>query len=156
MDLQSWADRWGIPRAALIELAGIPVLDPVDGAKAGSEAAVQAGVRLEAARAGWHVFRNNVGALIDETGRAVRYGLANDSKAVNARLKSADLIGWKSHKVQFDDIGKTVAIFVSRECKRSGWRYSGTPEEAAQLRWHSMILAAGGDSAIVNSTGSIK
>ena len=53
---------------------------------AGSEAAVSNDVRLVAARAGTRLWRNNVGVLEDKTGRPVRSGLANDSKALNGML----------------------------------------------------------------------
>lgn len=155
--LTEWAYRWNVPAAALKELAGVPALDPIEiPLPATSEAAVQAAVRLEAARHGIRAWRNNVGAGKLQNGSFLRWGLANESSALNARLKSADLIGWRSHLIKPDEVGKLVAIFWSREVKRSSWRYTDTPEEQAQLRWHSMVLAAGGDSAIVNSTGSIK
>ena len=48
-----------------------------------ARAAVQAAVRLEAARMGILLFRNNVGALIDVRGIPVRYGLANESTQIN-------------------------------------------------------------------------
>lgn len=157
MDFATWAARWGIPPEALRELASVPGLEIVTPpGKIGTEGAVQALVRLEASRAGVHLWRNNVGALNDERGIPVRYGLANDSSQLNAKLKSADLIGWRTHTVTVDDFGKRVAIFMSREVKPPGWKYTGTPREIAQNRWHSMVLAAGGDSAFATGTGTIK
>lgn len=156
MTLADWAQRWGIPPQAITELAGIPALTPVTPDRPlTSESALQAVIRLEAARHGWHLFRNNNGAGKLENGNFVRWGLANDSPAVNKVIKSADLIGIRKRLITFDDVGKIIGQFVSRECKRPGWRYTGTPEEQAQVRWHSMVLANGGDSAIVNSEGSI-
>lgn len=172
MTLDEWAERWGVPDEAVRELAAIGSDDPDDETRyadfEGSEAGVQSRVRIEAASAGWHVFRNNVGAAYmirpkdlcpQCAARAersfVRYGLANDSKKLNGQIKSADLIGWRPRLITVDDAGKIIAQFVSRECKRSDWRYTGTPEEEAQVRWHALVLANGGDSAIINSTGSI-
>lgn len=120
-----------------------------------SESSVLAQVRLEAAQAGWHLWRNNVGVLVDRTGRPVRYGLANDGKALNQRLKSADLIGWKPYVVTAADVGRTLAVFVSREVKDPDG-YTDKDRLAAQMRWHALVIAAGGDSAIVTGVGSIK
>ncbi len=157
LSLADWASRWGIPDAAIRELAGVPSLELIAPPGGTSEAHVQVAVRLEAARAGWHVWRNNRGAFKDETGRLIRYGLANDSKQLGDKLKSADLVGWKTHMVTSDDVGKKFAVPVSRECKPVGWRFNPKdPREVAQMRWHLMVLAAGGDSAFVTGTGSIK
>lgn len=155
MTLDEWAEKWGIPDAAIRDLAMFQIetknLDP----KVFSERGVSDRVRLEAASAGWHLWRNNRGAFKDDTGRWVRYGLANDSKPLGDSLKSGDLFGWKPRLIKLDDVGKIIAQTVNRECKRPDWRYSGSPEEEAQMRWHTLILASGGDSAIVNSAGSI-
>lgn len=112
-----------------------------------SEAAVQAQVRLEAARKGLRLWRNNVGVLTDERGVPVRYGLANDSKQLNSVVKSGDLIGWRPVLITPAHLGITIAQFVSRECKRVGWTYKGDAREQAQLRWAEMIIADGGDAA---------
>jgi len=167
--LDEWAERWGIPDEAIVELARVGAPEVVEGAPfpaQGSEANLQSRVRLEAAAAGWHLWRNNVGAgsIVDPrdlcprcahlSRRLVRWGLANDSANLNKALKSADLIGWRPRLIKVDDVGKILAQFVSRECKRPDWRYTGTAEEKAQLRWHSLVTASGGDSAIVNATGS--
>lgn len=155
MTLDEWAERWGIPDAAIKELASAGLrsvdLDP----KVFTERGVQDRVRQEAADAGWHLWRNNRGAFKDETGRWVRFGLANDSKNLGDFLKSGDLFGWRPRLIKIDDVGKILAQTVNRECKRPDWQYTGTPEEEAQMRWHMLIMAAGGDSAIVNATGSI-
>lgn len=110
-----------------------------------SEAYAQSLVRLAAAREpGVTLWRNNVGVLTDERGRPVRYGLANDSAALNARIKSADLIGWRSTVITPAHVGQTLAVFASLEVKRPGWRYTGTEREVAQAAWRDMVRAAGG------------
>ena len=97
-DITRWAIRHGVNAQALYELEmmfGTRNLN-VPGIGAGdSESAVQANVRLAAANKGMCLFRNNVGVLKDETGRPVRYGLANDSSKINKVVKSGDLIGWQ-------------------------------------------------------------
>lgn len=86
-----------------------------------SETEVQAAVRLEYARRGYRLFRNNVGVLLDQTGRPVRYGLANDSPQINNVLKSSDLIGWHPVTITPGHVGLQLAQFVSLECKPSDW-----------------------------------
>lgn len=121
-----------------------------------SEAYVQSALRLEAARIpGVMLFRNNVGVLLDATGRPVRYGLANESKAENERLKSSDLVGWRSVTVTPAMVGRTVAIFLCRETKAAGWVYRGDDRETAQKAWIDLVNAAGGDAAFANGPGTL-
>lgn len=119
---------------------------------ADSEALVQSRLRLEAAGTGVRLWRNNVGVLFDKTGRPVRYGLANDSKALNEKLKSGDLIGWRRRVITQADIGRTIAQFMSRECKPSDWtpapptNVGKFAHEEAQRRWMQLINDDGGDA----------
>ena len=158
MTLTEWAERWGLPPQALLELAcNVPEFVPEPPSRpVVTEAGVQSLVRLEAPAYGVRLFRNNRGAFQDDTGGWVRYGLANDSKPVGDALKSADLIGWRRRLIKSDDVGKVFAQFVSREIKRPGWKYTGTPLELAQVAWHTLVLTDGGDSAIINAEGSFK
>lgn len=158
--LNQWALRWGIPAAAMRELnaalAGNDCAPPaVDPRALTSEARVQSLVRLEAAQAGVWLTRNNVGVLPNpDTGRPVRYGLANESPQQNAMVKSADLIGFRKRVILTVDVGSTIAQFVSRECKVEGWRYRGDKREAAQARWRDFINTNGGDASFVSGPGS--
>lgn len=120
-----------------------------------TEAAIQTLVRLEASRKGLVLWRNNVGVLTDERGVPVRFGLANDSAAVNRNIKSADLIGIRPLLITPEHVGHTIGQFVSREVKAAGWRYTGTPREAAQLRWAELVLGLGGDAAFATGEGSL-
>lgn len=111
-----------------------------------NESEVQARVRLAAAAAqDMRLWRNNVGVLIDKRGVPVRFGLANDSAALNAQLKSSDLIGWQRVTIEPHHVGTVIAQFVARECKHSGWVWTGTAREQAQQRWLDLINADGGD-----------
>ena len=157
--IHQWAIRNRVSLQALEELRVIfGMEDP--GAVAvlatpTSEAAVQSLVRIEGVQKGVTLWRNNVGALLDERGVPVRYGLANDSKQLNAKLKSGDLIGWRSITVTPEMVGARLAQFVSRECKRPGWRYSGTDREQAQQKWAELVNAAGGDAKFVTGQGTL-
>lgn len=136
MNLVEWANRWGIPYEAINELRegfGMLHLKPPEGLT--TEAAVSKHVRLIARRQGIFLWRNNVGAGQDENGNFFRYGLANDSKQMNEKIKSSDLIG----------IGPD-GRFIARECKKPGWQYSGTPREVAQAAFIQLINANGGDA----------
>ena len=90
--LNSWATKWGLPRAALEEL--IDVLESPGGSgsggSTGDEARVQSEVCLEASRKGCRLWRNNNGAFKNANGRLVRFGLGNTSKRINQALKSSD------------------------------------------------------------------
>jgi hypothetical protein len=129
---------------------------PLPGHPKQSEAYVQSKVRLEAARLGVKLWRNNVGVLLNpKTGQPVRYGLANDSKRLNSAVKSGDLIGWRSVLITPAHVGSRIAQFLSRECKRPGWRYTGDEHEQAQLKWTQAVLADGGDACFVSGEGSL-
>lgn len=82
------------------------------------------------------MFRNNVGALEDKTGRVVRYGLCKGS---------SDLIGWRTVEVTPDMVGKPVAVFVALEVKDRG-RLT-----AEQAQFLAVVQSAGGIAAEVRS-----
>lgn len=160
MTLDQWIIRWGIPAAAARELADVlgsndAAPPPVDPAMLGSEARVQSLVRIEAAQNGYWLTRNNVGVLPNpETGRPVRYGLANESPQQNQAVKSADLIGFRKRLIVPSDVGIVIAQFVSRECKAEGWKFSGKGREKAQAAWRDFINSNGGDAAFASGPGS--
>jgi len=159
MLLRQWAAKWNIPLAAIVDLersllcGGMPENEMDVASK--SEARVQSEVRLEAAEKGVQLFRNNVGALQDKTGRVVRYGLANESAAQNDRVKSSDLIGWRRILVEPRHVGIYIAQFVARETKEAGWKYTGNAHEQAQLKFIQMVVAAGGDACFANKVGTL-
>lgn len=122
-----------------------------------SEAAVQTAIRIRAAELGVRPWRNNVGACTDESGRVIRYGLANDSAQLQKRLKSSDLVGWvvlhfpaARPTMGSDQTAvptRALAVFLSVECKKSDWH--GDPSrfndrEAAQQAWIDLVRADGG------------
>lgn len=144
-----WAMKHQIPPHALDELRTIFGLSGQSSTDitGTSETAVQSAVRLAFAKTGGRLFRNNVGVLKDLRGVPVRYGLANDTPQLNKVLKSADLIGWRPVTITPQHVGTTIGQFISRECKKVGWHYTGNDHERAQLAWMQLVLAGGGDAS---------
>ena len=91
-----------------------------------SEANVLNDCLIALSQAGCKAFRNNTGALKDQTGRLVRFGLA---------VGSGDII-----------IIAPDGIFASVEVKRANGR--PTPK---QLHWIDMVIAAGGRAGIARN-----
>jgi len=157
MLITQWAVRWQVPPAAIADLAALlgAATQPDHGpTQPGSEAAVQNAVRMEAARRGARVFRNNCGCLTDERGNMVRYGLCNESTKINRIIKSSDLIGISPH-----------GQFLAYEIKRPDWHYIGDQpcickphgrqcdrcHEKAQLAWLTFVNSMGGYAAFITS-----
>lgn len=110
-----------------------------------NESVVQQQVRLALARVGAQVWRNNTGACTDDTGRLIRYGLANESAQLNAVIKSSDLIGVVPVTITPDMVGKTVGVFAAVECKRPGWHLTpGDKRGQAQQRFIDLVRQVGG------------
>lgn len=149
--LMSWAMKWKIPPQALDELMRAAIYTPEARPEADvSEARVQSEVRLAAARTRRYLFRNNIGAGVLKNGSFVRWGLGNDSTAVNEKFKSADLVGWECIQITPEMVGGYVARFLSVECKALRWKFSGTAEEMAQVAWATLVNAQGGRAFITN------
>lgn len=146
-----WCRDWGISIEAQADLQNRYFLEYARGEdrKGGSEAAVQNQVRYDEAKKGGLLWRNNVGAAKDDYGNYIRYGLANDSKKVNAVIKSGDLIGLRPVKIEQYHVGTYIGQFVSYEIKKTGWVWRGTPREKAQAAWAMLILSLGGSAAII-------
>lgn len=152
MILDEWAAAWGINAAAMADLRhrvlGLDGGDPAP-TPGLSEAAVQNRVRVRASQLGMRAWRNNVGVLENDAGIPIRFGLANDSPQVNALCKSGDLIGIRPRVIQPGDVGHTIGQFVSLECKKAGWVYTGTDREKAQAAWAALVLSLGGDARFI-------
>lgn len=159
--LRKWASEFNVSLAAIVELerrlglvsnnAWVP-----GNTSPKSEARVQDEIRLEAARLGIRLWRNNSGAYKDNTGRWVRYGLANDSAQLNERLKSPDLIGWRKRLITQDMVGGTIGQCVMREVKPEGWFFTATEHEAAQLAFMNLGLIDGCDVCFASSVGTFE
>jgi len=154
MNLHEWATRWGVSPAALADLRARLVAvntDPAAPSDTTTEAGAQDAVRLEASAKGGRLWRNNLGATIDNRGNYLRYGLANDSKQMNELIKSSDLIGIRPVTVA----GVTIGQFMAREIKAPGWVYKGTKREQAQLRFLELVAGLGGDAQFSTGEGTI-
>ena len=153
--IEEWAHRWSLPRAAVLELRELLRTETPETESGGSEAGLQSRVRLEASSKGLLLWRNNVGVFRTEAGGVVRTGLANDNKEMNSRVKSSDLIGIKPVIITPEMIGTTLGQFAAIECKRPGWRFTGTERETAQRRYHDIVVSHGGWAKFVNGEGQL-
>lgn len=109
------------------------------------ESAAASHIRLFAAQQGIELWRNNVGACQDTTGRMIRYGLCNDSPALAKRVKSSDFIGITPVIVTPDMVGRVVGLFTAVETKASDWVFRDSDERAlAQAAFHDIVRRVGG------------
>lgn len=121
-----------------------------------TEQTIQQLVKLEASKTGARLWRNNVGATYTQKGSFIRYGLANDSHAVNSKMKSADLIGIKPIVITADMVGCVIGQFISREIKSPQWKFDAKSDrDSAQMAWANLIISLGGDACFVTSEGSL-
>lgn len=150
--LNQWAIRHQIQQTALADLMALLGVQPVSlptSHPAGNEATVLQQVRLEAARRGMRLWRNNVGACQDESGRMIRYGVGNDSAAVNRVMKSSDLIGITPVTC---GCGQRYGVFTAIECKAPGWKFRQSDDRAvAQLTFIKLVISLGGIAKFVTN-----
>ena len=102
-------------------------------------------IRLKASEYGVVLWRNNIGVAMDGYGRAVRYGLANESSRLNSVIKSSDLIGITPVFINEQMVGKQLGVFTAIEVKLPGWCYNpNNDREVAQNRFIEIIKRKGG------------
>lgn len=117
-----------------------------------SEELVQQQIRLDAGRINVDLWRNNVGACVDQSGRLIRYGLANESAKENDKIKSSDLIGVSPLLITPAHVGYYVGVFTAIEVKRSDWTYSSKDAHSvAQLKYIDIVRNAGGFAGFARS-----
>ncbi|MFM7550461.1 MAG: VRR-NUC domain-containing protein, partial [Cyanobacteriota bacterium] len=102
-----------------------------------SEHEIQQRIRLACGRGAVRLWRNNTGALVDQQGRFVRFGLCKGSN---------DLIGLRSLEVTPELVGQRLAQFVALEIKAA----TGVlrPEQRAFLQ---LVQELGGVAAVCRS-----
>jgi hypothetical protein len=95
---------------------------------------IQQRIRLACGRGAVRLWRNNTGALVDQQGRFVRFGLCKGS---------SDLIGLRSLEITPELVGQRLAQFVAVEVKTGQGVLS--PEQRAFLR---LVQKLGGVAAV--------
>ncbi len=161
--IAEWAAAWGIPAAAIADLAvrqgalATPAAAPMVDKKGNiaAESYVQSAVRLDGARKGVLFMRNNSGALPNPNGVPVRFGLMNDNSELNARFKSSDLIGIRKVLITSQHVGQTIGQFCAREVKEADWRYTGRDREVAQQAFLTLVNSWGGDGKFATDCDTI-
>jgi len=161
--IRMWAQQEGIPPDAVARLEALlgvagraAMTDPDTSGEPGSESRQQSLIRIEAAKKDILLFRNNVGAFKTDAGGWVRYGLANESDKMNARIKSSDLIGIERKTVTPQMVGSIVGIFTARECKKEGWVLRpGDAHAGAQKTFIDLINSYGGNAAFASGEGTL-
>lgn len=122
------------------------------------ESIVSQEVQIAARYSNCTLFRNNSGACVDNTGRLVRYGLGNISKAQTAQIASSDLIGITKVVVTPDMVGQTIGVFTAIEVKKEAWKedkkFSG--RERAQDAFIKWVKSMGGYAGFANSVDKLK
>lgn len=122
-----------------------------------SEAEIQQLIQMEGPK--WHniLLRNNSGALTDQDGRLVRYGLGNISKKKNDSFKSSDLVGVRSLVITEDMVGMMMAQFAAIEVKREGWKRNlKDKRENAQQNFIDWVRQRGGVAGFASSVEEYK
>lgn len=102
-----------------------------------SEQTIQQRIRLALSKGPVRLFRNNSGALRDERGQLVRYGLCTGS---------ADLIGFRQVEITPDMVGQRLAVFAAVEVKSSTGKAT-----ADQEAFITMVKHFGGIAGVVRS-----
>ena len=98
---------------------------------------IQQRIRLACGRGPVRLWRNNTGALVDQQGRYVRFGLCKGS---------SDLIGLRALEITPELVGQRLAQFVALEIKTAQGVLS--PEQRAFLR---LVQELGGVAAVCRS-----
>ena len=98
---------------------------------------IQQRIRLACGHGPVRLWRNNSGALVDQQGRLVRFGLGKGS---------SDLIGLRSLEITPDLVGQRLAQFVALEIKTA--RGVVSPEQRAFL---DLVEQLGGVAAVCRS-----
>ena len=102
-----------------------------------SEHEIQQRIRLACGHGPVRLWRNNSGALVDQQGRLVRFGLCKGS---------SDLLGLRTLEITPDLVGQRLAQFVALEIKTA--RGVVSPEQRAFL---DLVEQLGGLAAICRS-----
>ncbi|AII27463.1 hypothetical protein B8b_012 [Pseudoalteromonas phage B8b] len=129
-------------------------------AKGTPEQVAQDDVELTAPALGCTLLRNNSGALQNQEGAWIRFGLGNISKKHNKQSKSSDLIGITPVTITPEMVGKTVGVFTAIEVKPQGFKpkaeYNPNSREWAQENFNRMVRNKFGFSGFATSGDDLK
>ena len=122
------------------------------------ESKVQQEIQIQGMYHKCNLMRNNSGALPDETGRPVRYGLGNITKEHNKKIKSSDLIGITQIVITPDMVGKTVGVFTAIEVKKEDWDINKKfdKREIAQYNFIKWVKFLGGFAGFCNDANNLQ
>lgn len=112
------------------------------------EAPILADVRLEASKIGCRLFRNNRGLFYTLNGDKTRAGLEADG--------ASDLIGFAPVTITPDMVGKTLAVLLVAETKKSTWKKPSTDTERQQEKFINFINKSGGIGFFINDPQALK
>jgi len=104
--------------------------------------------RLEASRIGCRLFRNNRGLFFTMDGRKTRAGLEAEG--------ASDLVGFAPVVITPDMVGKTVAVLLCVETKKSSWKKPTTEHEREQENFINFINKNGGIAFFLNNPENLK
>ena len=149
--ISTWAEYWRVPPQVVDDLRNRLAIDAnhvnSDSGAIGSEARAQSEIRLAGPDHGVLLWRNNKGALPNNHGIPVRFGLCNDNKQVGDTYSSADLIGIRRFVVQPQHVGTTIGQFASVEVKAA----CGRRVAPGQHNWANLVTTWGGWAKIANT-----
>lgn len=121
------------------------------------ENAVQQRTRIEHCKVtNGQIWRNNSGAYEDEHGNHIRYGLANESKQENEKIKSSDLIGITPTLIRPEMVGFYLGVFTAYEVKKPGWHLTpGDKRANAQAKFLEIVRQSCGFAGFVTDPSDI-
>jgi hypothetical protein len=122
------------------------------------ESEVQQHIQIGAMHFDCTLMRNNSGALLDETGRPVRFGLGNVSKKHAENSKSSDLIGITTIIITPEMVGQKIGVFTAIEVKDENWNCQKKLDkhETAQFNFIQWVISKGGIAGFANSVDNLK
>lgn len=107
------------------------------------ETAVSSHIRLDAARRGCWLGRNNSGGFYDQKNNFVRYGLGGFKDT--DEMKSSDYIGYTPVLITPDMVGQILAVITAVEVKPSDWKFNISDKRCLhQKNFIDMVQEAGG------------
>lgn len=143
--LEQWQIKHNISNAAMTDLYYLFQPDGTHHEDGSSESATSRECELISARYGQRLWRNNSGALKNEDGMMVRYGLGNTSARLNSVMKSSDYIGIKTLLIQPHHVGTKIGQFVAIEMKKPNWHLTPSDKRGqAQATFGAVVTNAGG------------